>query len=416
MNERPVIVIGAGLAGVGCARVLARAGVAPLVLEASDDVGGRVRTDLVEGFRLDRGFQILLTAYPECRAALDYGALRLRPFYAGALVRVEGNFHRLADPYRHPWHGLLGALAPIGTLSDRLAVARLRREVRSGSLEDLARRPETTTLHALRDHGFSEEMIDRFFRPLIGGVTLDRDLSVSRRVFDFIFRMLSLGDNALPAEGMGALPRQIASGLPEGAIRLGTRVRSIEDDAVTLDGGETIGARAVVVATEGPEAARLTGAFPAPDGRAQTVLYYDAPSAPLPGPYLVLDGDGRGPITNLAVPSLVARDYAPPGRHLVAAVVLGDPPESDESLDGAAHAQLREWFGTRVDDWRRLRVYRIRHALPFRSPPFVERNDDAPRVRTGLFVCGDHRQIPSLHGALLSGRRAAEAVLEDLGA
>src|SRR5512132_2229700 len=208
-----VYVVGAGLAGLRCARRLHEQGVEATVLEADDGVGGRVRTDRVEDFLLDRGFQVLLTAYPEATDALDYAKLELHPFYPGAMVRAGGKFVTVADPLRRRWDGLRTVLAPVGGLGDKLKVASLRRQVVAASLEELFARPETTTREALAAHGLSDTIVDRFFRPLFGGVLLDRELGSSSRMFEFVYRMFSVGDVALPTRGMGALPEQLAAGL-----------------------------------------------------------------------------------------------------------------------------------------------------------------------------------------------------------
>src|SRR4029450_9831904 len=207
-----VYVVGAGLAGLRCARRLHEKGVAATVLEASDGVGGRVRTDRVEDFLLDRGFQVLLTAYPEASQALDYRELELHPFYPGAMVRTGDKLVTVADPFRRRWDGLRTALAPVGGLGDKLKVAKLRKRVTAGALEELLARSETTPREPLAADGFSEEMVDRFFRPLFGGVLLDRELGTSSRMFEFVYRMLALGDVSLPARGMGAISGQCAGG------------------------------------------------------------------------------------------------------------------------------------------------------------------------------------------------------------
>jgi phytoene dehydrogenase-like protein len=281
--------------------------------------------------------------------------------------------------------------------------------VGTGSVSDLLRRPETTALERLRGQGFSEVMIDAFFRPLFGGVLLDRALGSSSRMLDFVFRMMAQGDVALPAAGMGAIPEQLLRHLPEGTVRLGARVASVSPRQVRLESGETRAARAVVVATEGPEAARLTDQVPVPPSRAVTALYFSADRAPVEGPILILDGDGRGPVNNLCFPSQVAPSYAPPGGVLVAASVLGDA-EDGSSLEPRVRSQLAEWFGPETARWRLLRAYRISHAQPDQTPPALEPVERPVELPGGLFVCGDHRDTASLQGALLSGRRAAEAV------
>jgi phytoene dehydrogenase-like protein len=394
-----VYVVGAGLAGLRCARRLHERGVTATVLEAADAVGGRVRTDRVDGFLLDRGFQVLLTAYPEARSVLDYRELELHPFYPGALVWTGGRFVTVADPFRRRLDGLRTLVAPVGGLGDKLKLASLRRRVVAGSLEELFARPETSTSQALARDGFSEEMVDRLLRPLFGGLLLDRELGASSRMFEFLYRMLALGDAALPTRGMGAIPEQLANGLPPGCVRLGQKVTEVGDGGLVLAAGERLRARAVVVATDGPTAAGLLGEGDAPVSSAACCLYFAADRAPIDEPVLVLDGDGAGPVNHLSVPSAVAPTYAPAGRVLVLAAVLG---------------QLADWFGSSVVGWRHLATYQIPHAQPAQPPGALDPPARPVRVRPGVYVCGDHRDNASIDGALTSGRRAADAVLEDL--
>jgi phytoene dehydrogenase-like protein len=410
------VVVGAGLAGLACARRLAEAGTDCEVLEASDAVGGRVRTDEVDGFLLDRGFQVLLTAYPEARRVLDYGALGLRAFYPGALVQTGGRFHKLSDPWRHPFDAVSLLFSPVGSFADKARIAALRHHVGVGSWDDLAARPETSTLEALRRAGLSRTVIDRFFRPFLGGVLAGRDLTASSRMFDFVFRAFAHGDVCLPSRGIGAIPAQLRAGLAGDAVRLGAAVERVEDGGVVLAGGEQLAARSVVIATEAGAAARLAGLGTAPGGRGLTCVYFAAERAPQAEPILMLDGDGAGPVNSVAVPSVVAPGYAPPGAALVSASVLGVPPLDDAALEAAVRAQLVRWFGAGVARWRHLRTYRIPFAQPEQAPPALTPWRRDVRVRPGLYVCGDHRDNASINGALESGRRAAEAVLEDLAA
>ncbi len=410
-----VAVVGAGLAGLNCARELAARGVDVTLLEASDGVGGRVRSDVVDGFVLDRGFQVLLTAYPEAARVLDYAALDLRAFEPGALVRLGGGFTKVADPFRRPAEILATLASPVGTLGDKIRVGVLRQRVTSGPLERLWQRPERTTDEQLRRLGFSVRMREAFFRPFLAGVLLDDELGASSRQFEFVFRTFSQGDSVLPATGIAAIPEQLAAGLPAGTVRLGTRATAVDPGAVTLEGGERVTARAVVVATPGPEAARLVPAVPAPASRGVGCVYFAADRPPLEEPILVLDGEHAGPVNNLCVPSEVAPGYAPQGAALVSASVLpAAPPGDAAALVPAVRAQLRGWFGGQVDTWRHLRTYRIPHAQPAQPPPALDPPRRPVRLAGGTYVCGDHRDNASIDGALTSGRRAAEAVLADL--
>lgn len=405
-----VIVVGGGLAGLACARTLRETALDPVVLEAADRVGGRVRTETTDGFRLDRGFQVLLTSYPEAGRMLDYRTLRLHPFRAGARVRIDGGFVDVADPRRHPVAGLRTALSPLGTPADRLRILRLVTRVRRGSPGDLFRRPETTTGDALRRAGFSAGMVESFFRPFLGGVFLERDLSTSSRFFEFVFRCFAEGRATLPAGGMEAIPRQLAGSLPDSILRTSTPVRRVEPGRVHLRGGRVMDAPFVVVATDRVEAARLLGRPEPGPGRSVVTLYYDAGRAPVEGPVLVLDGEGAGPVNHLCVPSRVAPGYAPAGRELVSVTVLPPASRDAERLERLVRDQLTGWFGPAVRQWRHLRTWRVDEALPPQDPA----SGGVPRrnvlVGSRILVCGDHRRHGSIQGALQSGRRAAETV------
>lgn len=397
------VVVGAGLAGLAAARVLHEAGHDVHVVEASDAVGGRVRTDEVDGFRLDRGFQVILTAYPELARQFDMAALDLRAFDPGALVWMKGRGHVVSDPFRRPSTLVSTALAPVGSPFDKARIALLRRRVRHGRAADLLRGSDVTTRQELEREGFSPTMMQRFFRPLVGGIQLDPDLTASRRMFDVIFRMLADGDAAVPAFGMQRLPEQLAARLAPGSLHLSTEVRAVAPRMVTLADGSSIAARSVIVATEGPVASRLVTI---PDVRSRSVscVYFDAPQPPTDSRFIVLDGDGHGPVLNVAVMSNVSPHYAPNGRHLVAAALPG---VVDGDLESVARSQLTTMFGSSVAAWRHLRTYRIPHGQPDQSPPFSPKKKVA--LGDGLFVCGDHRDTASIQGALFSGRRTGEA-------
>ena len=249
---------------------------------------------------------------------------------------------------------------------------------------------------------------------------LDPTLSTSSRQFEFVFRMLAEGDVAVPATGISALPEQLAAGLPPGTVRLRAPVAAVAPGSVTLGDGTVEAAAAVVVATDGPTAAVLLGGAVRPAGsRPVAGVYFAADAAPYPDPIVVLDGDGRGPATNVCAISNVSPRYAPAGAALVVASVPGAealPPPGDDALVEAVRDQLRGWFGPAVGHWRHLRTYRIASAQPAQPPGALEPPERPVRVGPGLYVCGDHRDNASLQGALVSGRRAAEAVLADQGA
>jgi phytoene dehydrogenase-like protein len=403
-----VVIVGGGLAGLVCAQDLAAAGVSCQILEASDRVGGRVATDIVDGFLLDRGFQILLTAYPEVRRRLDLAALELAAFDPGAVVRLGGRFHRVADPLRRPGQIPETLLAPIGTLADKARLAALVLDVRAHSVATLVRRPDTTTAARLAAAGFSEGMVAAFWQPLFSGIQLDPALEVSSRRFDLILRMLACGSTAVPKQGMGAVPAQLAATLPSGTVRLGARVETVGSTSVDLADGERIEARAVVVATEGPEAHRLIGSsVPDPGSRSAACCWFSAPRPPWPGPVILLDGEQSGPAKNVVVMSEVAPSYAPPGVSLIAAAVPG-PEALDSAVTGRVQEQLARWFGSSTAEWDHLRTDVIVHGQPRQAPPLSMKKKVG--LGQGLFVCGDHRDTASIQGSMFSGARAADAV------
>jgi len=338
----------------------------------------------------------------------------LGAFLPGARVRVGGAFADVIDPLRHPRELTRLFGSPVMPLADQLRVGALRQHTTRGSLEALYERPEQSALQRLRARGFSERAIEHFFRPFFAGVFLERDLASSSRFLEFAFRHFALGEATLPAEGMEAIPRQLAARLPDGAIRVNAPVESIESGGVRV-AGERFETSAVVIATDGESARSFLPTLPALRHNATTCLSFAAERDPVGAPLLVLDAEGSGPVNHVCVPSAVAPSYAPAGSALVSASVIGVPSASDAELARDACAQLRGWFGVEVDAWRLLRVDRIAHALPQQLVGALQPVEREVRFGPRLFACGDHRDMGSLHGALRSGRRAAEAVCTALG-
>lgn len=313
VNE-DVVIIGAGLAGLACARTLTAAGIGVQLLEASDEVGGRVRSDHVDGFILDRGFQILLTAYPELYRWFNLDQFNLRRFKPGATIWTGRNFCTVGDPLRSPRDLPSTVFAPIGSIPDKLRLLKLIASVRRGSVPDLLRRQDSSTRAKLQSLGFSTRIIERFFQPLFAGIQLDPDLEVSSRRFEVILRMLAVGKSAVPADGMGALSKEMLSGLDSDSVRCNAVVRKITDRSVILESGEELTAKAVVVATQGPTASKLLG-LPDPGSRPVAAIWFDSTASPIHNLHILLDGAQSGPMKNLAVLSDVAPSYAPPGKN-----------------------------------------------------------------------------------------------------
>lgn len=441
MKDCDIAIVGGGVAGLAAAIELQESGRNVLVLEASDAVGGRVRTDTVSTSRgdylLDRGFQVYLTAYPDAREKIDHASLDFCAFEPGAKIRVGQKFHTVSDPFRRPGQALKMFGSPVATLDDQVRLGLLDRSLKKGKPEDAWQRPETTTVERLRAAGFHESTIDRFFRAFFGGVFFDRTLETSSRMFEFTYRMFATGDAVVPARGMESISRQLASKLPPGTIRTGTRVSAVDHTAqgaqVTLASNETLHAEGVIVASA--FGVKIAGEpLPEPAWQSTVCVWFDAPGGfldPVTGgkPILVLDAEatdaaGPSPVNHAAVMSDASSHYAPDGRALIAAnVVLGTQRDigladaaSDESLAERCRAQVASWVGREPGELETLKIQRIDRALP--TQVLSEGGSLEPATRLGrpfptVLVCGDAFENASINGAMRSGSLAARTLLDE---
>ncbi|MDI9884467.1 NAD(P)/FAD-dependent oxidoreductase [Streptomyces sp. HNM0645] len=399
-----VIVVGAGLAGLTCALDLTAAGLSVAVLEASDAVGGRMRTDRYQGFLLDRGFQVFNTSYPQVKRRLRLADLRLRPFTPGVLVHTPKGRIRFGDPTRRPRDAAALVTGRRVPARDLLALGALTARDTLLPPRVLKGLPERTTLTELSRAGVSEEVVDGLVRPFLAGVFLEDELRTTSRMFHLVWRSFVRGSMTLPAAGIGAVPAQLAGGLPAGTVETGTPVSAVTDGGVTLADGSVRTAPSVVVATDAATASALVPRTDPPRTRTVTTYHHAAAAPPLGEPTLLLDAAGR--FLNTAVLSEVVPGYAPDGRALLSTSVLGaDAPGREESLRDV----LAEVYGTETGGWELLAARTVRGALPAMDPPWPLSR--TTRIADGLHVCGDHRATGSVQGAMASGTRAAREVL-----
>jgi len=419
----PIVVVGAGVAGLTCAIELHGAGKKVLVLEQNETPGGRVRTQRhPDGYLIDRGFQVILDAYPALHRHVNLPALAPQAFDAGAMVWSGQRRIPLLDPLRHPMALLRDLTSPVLTTGDRARLVRLALQTWRATwetAEDAA--TGRSTLDSLRDSGFSDRFIERFARPFWGGILLDRSLETSDGPFLFTLKMFLRGRAVLPATGIQALADHLAAQLPREFIRYGQRVEELVRDASGVTGvrvgGQLIPGSSVVIATEPPVAQQLMNdEHTERDGAGSTTVYLAGERDPGIGKRLVLDGTGRLAINHLAPLSAVAPSYAPPGRHLLAAVVLTDSPGAD--LDDATLMQLVQEetaliLGHAVDDWTPLTVVRVPFSLSAQPPGIYDQLPEPRTATPGLYLAGEAIADSSLNGAIVSGERAARALLKD---
>ncbi|MFB6297936.1 MAG: NAD(P)/FAD-dependent oxidoreductase [Salinirussus sp.] len=416
-----VVVAGGGLAGLVAARRLAAGGADVTLFERRDRAGGRVRSVHEDGYVFDRGFQVLFTAYPAVRSELDLDALDLRTFSPGAVIARPGQRSTLADPLRDPSALTATAFNRDVTTGDKLRLFRHQRRLARTGVDEALAADDRTIAEALDAWGFSRKFRENFAAPFYGGITLDRSLSTSQAVFEYTFKMLSEGETAVPADGMGAIPAQLADRAEQAGVALetGTPVTAVEPSGPASDvavevGGETIRADAAVVATDPPTARELTGVEAVPTAAAGCVTQHVA----LPetqqlriGKRIVLNAADDRP-NQVAPMSAVAPEYAPDGRQLLSATFL-DPAAGDDELFETVRAALADWFPeNRFDELELRRTDRVEFAQ-FPQPPGFRRELPAVDAPDGpVYLAGDYTRWSAIQGAMESGIRAAAAVAD----
>ena len=399
MSAGPVVVVGAGLAGLACARRLVEAGRDVLVLEASDAVGGRVRTDVIDGFRCDRGFQLLNPAYPVLPKVVDLADLDLKPFGAGVVVAHGSSRSVLADPRREP--ALLHATLTTGpgTFADKLQFARWARKASKVPVRRLLARPDTTRAVELDRAGITGPLRTGVVEPFLAGVLAEEDGSSSAQFTRLLIRSFVRGTPSVPSLGMARLPELVAAGLPPGMIRLNQPVVRSTPATVQTDDEQISrhGCRGRHRSHEPPPT--LTG-IDAPPMKSLTTYWHTADEAPSRRPFLHLDADRRGPVINTVVMTAAAPTYAPAGRPLIATTILGRR-RLGRGRTGGADSGRTGLRRSTPDRWELVTTQVVADALPAQPPPLRIRRP--VRLPGGVFVAGDHRDTASIQGALVSG-------------
>jgi phytoene dehydrogenase-like protein len=411
MTKHDVIIVGAGLSGLSAAIHLHRQGRKVLILEASDRAGGRVKTDVVDGFILDRGFQVLLTAYPEAKKLLNYKDLQLRNMLPGATVLYDGGSFEIADPIRRPMALFSTLFAPVGTIRDKINTLWLKNKLQKMSIDEIFTQPEQTTLQQLSDYGFSQKMIQRFYKPFLSGIYLENNLTTSNRMFDFVMKMFSDGDVAVPAFGMEEIPKQLVRQLPESSIQFHKKVTKIVDNTITLEDGTSYEANQIVIATNANEFTKQFLPNQKTTAQQVTNVYFEALTAPTKKAVVVLNASSTKKwVNNVTVLSNVSEKYAPPGKVLVSVSYNGLADVEDVELAENMKKELEQWYGKQVQNWKMIKTYRIDYALPIQDSVKNELSISEMKISDTIFICGDYLLNGSINAAFKTGRLVAEAM------
>ncbi len=415
---RKAIIAGAGLSGLTAARALQRAGHEAIIFEASDGVGGRVRTDIIDGYQLDRGFQVMFTAYPALQQELDYEKLNLHAFEPGAMILFGGKKHILVDPMRVPARILQGAFSSLLSVRDKLNTIRLTRHLSKMSVEDIFQMQDKTMSAYLLDFGFSLNYLERFIRPFYGSIFLERELDTSVRMFAFVFKMLAQGQTVVPEKGMGELGKQIAGGLKPDTLRLNSPVRELQRRGervvgVQLKDGTFHEADGVILATEADSAARLAGREFGVQWRSSTELSFAMPEPLHAEKLITLFADKDTLVKSAAVISNVSPSYSPTGKHLLSATIINDYDSSPQLEKRVVDYFKTQFLETNPDSWTLLRVCKVKKAQFAQPVGIWSRISKSSFAQPGLFFAGEFSSSSSLNGAIIAGKKAAKEFMEE---
>jgi protoporphyrinogen oxidase len=405
---KSIYIVGAGISGLVAAIVLKKNGYLPILLEATHSAGGRVKTDVKDGYLLDHGFQVLLEAYPKAKEYLNYEALSLKKFVPGAAIYKNGKKKILGDPTRDISLALPTLFSGIGSLKDKLKVLKLNNELKGKSLEAIFQSEEQTTLSYLEKKGFSNEIIDNFFKPFFTGIFLETDLETSSRMFEFVYKMFGEGLAVIPEKGIGAISAQLAGKLQKDAIKYNTAVQSVTDTEIVLANGKRLSYDAVILATE---ISGLLGGSKEPESinwKSCDNLYYKTEEVVLHKPIIGLIADKDALINNFYYPSVV-QDSKSTGHTFISVTVVKDHQLSDKELQKQVANELMSYCGIKVSEF--IAHYAIPKALPNLTGLAFDLKPEETEIRKGIFRSGDQMLNGSLNAAMTSGERAAEAVV-----
>ena len=399
---KTAIVVGAGISGLSCALELEKNGYRVQILEKENHPGGRVHSDVINGYILNRGFQVLQTGYPETKRLLDYKKLELCNLNSEVWIMNNNKIKKLYDPIQNPSNLLKAAFSNVGTFQDKLRLLQLRQSTTSRSTNKIFQENETTSLEQINNYGFSESIINEFFKPLFGGAFLDNELDTTSRMFNFVYKIFSIAPIAIPKYGMKSIPEQLEAKL-ESKISFNTNVVKLDNKNVFLE-NETLSADAIVLAANHDSAKKLIPSIEEIQWNSTSCYYFVADSPPFSSKVVLLNGNNRGEINNVFVPTNISKSYSPNHKSIISVSTIGLNNNETEIRN-----ELNNWFGNQTEDWKLLHTYHIEQALPRMSVPSVSHS----QYVNGIHMCGDYLTSSSIHGSMHSGRMTANQIIAD---
>lgn len=407
-----VVIIGAGLSGLSSAYHLQSKGYKVAVLEANGKVGGRCKSDYIDGFILDRGLHFFQKGYSESKITFDYRTLRMEDIYPGVMLHYKNNFHLVTNPLKKLADSVSLAFLPFMTFKDKMKITSFLTYLLTSTEDNFRKLKDTTTIEFLESKGFSQQVIESFFQPLHQAIFTDKKMNTSAYVFASLMKNFCFESNSLPAYGIGSIAVQLSEKLEENTVRFHSRVKQIFSDGVELHTGEFISARKVIVSIPPNEIEKIQGESDQDwNFEGVTCLYFATKTPPVKSPILLLNGNKSGIVNHVFVPTTIQPSYAPPGSHLVSVTLKSEDLREDDEIVDEVLNELIDWFGIKVNDWMHIKTYHIPYALPNVS---IHQDYKYYDEKDGVFYCGDYLSYGSVENAILSGKNVAEVVNSEL--
>ena len=410
-TEGKIHIVGAGVSGLVAAKVLESHGCRSVVIESTDRVGGRVKTDFLDGFQLDHGFQVLLTSYPEAQKHLDYKSLELQKILPGASVFLSKKQKIIGNPLKEISFLFPTLFSGIGCFSDKLKILQLNHILKRKKLSEIFSESELSTSLYLKQFGFSNDIIRDFFTPFFGGIFLDSKLETSSRMFEFVYKMFGEGHAALPKAGMEAIPKQLYENLQNTDFTFNKEVVSIKENEITLADRTKLESQVTILAADASGLVVSEKHKPMTWKSCQT-LYFETNKRVIRDQLIGLIPTQGTLINNIFYHTSV-KTMSNINKELLSVTVIENHSLSDEMLVSRVKAELQEYCGIMFPKF--IKLYSIPKALPNLQSVRHDLNiADTSCPVSGVFLAGDSLLNGSLNAAMMSGERAALAALKYL--